>query len=382
MKILVVGGGISGLAAALALHRTGQEVVVFERTQEIKEVGAGLTIWPNALRVLHSLGLDEIIPTIGMPANYRTIHTWRGNLLSRIHVDSIAGCPLQLMHRADLQDALLQALHNASVPVELGARCVGFSQDATGVEVQFADGQTAQGDLLVGADGIRSLLREKLFGTPKINYTGYSSWRGIASVAKRDIPLGVSSETWGPGRRIGLIPLREGRMYWFAAQTTPQGGGNDESPAQRKAYILSLFQGWHAPIESVLAATDASQILRNDVFDIEPLPRWSQGRVVLIGDAAHAMSPNMGQGGCQALEDAPVLAESLQAHENDLATTLLSYETRRKHRVERVAKQSRRIGQISQVNNMFLYPVRNLLVQALYTQALSKELHWLLGTTP
>ena len=378
MKILVIGGGISGLATALALHRSGHDVIVFERTQEIKEVGAGLTIWPNAISVLRQLGLGDVIPTIGMPAHYRTIRTWRGELLSQIHVDAIAGSPMQLMHRADLQDTLFQALKDVSVPVELGARYTGFTQDKESVEAQFADGRVVRGDLLIGADGIRSVLREQLFGPPKISYTGYSSWRGIAAVDEKYISFGVSSETWGLGRRIGLIPLKGGRMYWFVAYTTPQGGGKDETAEQRKQHVLSLFRGWHHPIEAILEATDASQIIRTDVYDIESLPQWSKGRVVLVGDAAHAMSPNMGQGGCQALEDAPALAESLQ-NNMDIQTALQVYEARRKSRAGRVAIQSRRIGKISQVNNALLYPVRNVLVKAMYTKALSKELTWLLN---
>ncbi|GCE06923.1 FAD-dependent oxidoreductase [Dictyobacter aurantiacus] len=380
MKILIIGGGISGLAVALALHRTGQDVTVFERSQEIHEVGAGLTIWPNAIRVLEQLGLGEVIPQIGMPAHYRTIRTWRGALLSQIEVDAIAGSPMRLMHRADLQGALLNALRAASVPIVLGARCTGFTQDEESVHASFADGRSADGDLLIGADGIRSSIRAQLFGTPNIHYTGYTSWRGIAEVEERYIPLGISSETWGVGRRIGLIPLIHGRMYWFAAYTTPEGQGKEQSPEERKQQVQSLFQGWHDPIAPILEATEASRFIRNDVYDIEPLTHWSQGRVVLVGDAAHAMSPNMGQGGCQAIEDAPVLAECLQSG-SDLPTSLRAYEERRKPRTSRVARQSRRIGQLSQVNNPQLYTVRNVLVKALYTQALSKELKWLLQST-
>ncbi|HEX4207266.1 MAG TPA: FAD-dependent monooxygenase, partial [Ktedonobacteraceae bacterium] len=359
--------------------RSGQQDVrIFERTQDIQEVGAGLTIWPNAIRVLQQLGLNDAIPTLGMPAKYRTIRTWRGELLSQIQVDVIAGSPMQLMHRANLQDTLLQALRQRSVPVELGARCTGFVQEADHVKAQFADGRVAEGDLLIGADGIRSCIRQQLFGAPKISYTGYSSWRGIAAVDEQYIPVGISSESWGRGKRIGLIPLLEGRMYWFAAQTTPEGAGKDEPAEQRKQEVQALFHGWHDPIEPILKATDASHIIRTDVYDIEPLSHWSQGRVVLVGDAAHAMSPNMGQGGCQALEDAPVLAESLHAQQ-DIPTALCAYEACRKPRAERVAKQSRRIGQISQVNNALLYLIRNTLVKAMYTKALTKELTWLLN---
>ncbi|MBE3558871.1 MAG: FAD-dependent oxidoreductase [Ktedonobacteraceae bacterium] len=378
MRILVIGGGISGLAVAIALARTGHKVTVYERQPAIKEVGAGLTIWPNAIRVLRQLGMSEMLPTLGMPAHYRTIQTWRGELLSCIHVDQVAGSPIQVMHRADLQGALFQTLAKTDATVELGKRCVGFTQETEGVRASFADGTTAEGDLLIGADGIRSIIRQHLFGEPQIHYVGYSSWRGIASVSKEIIPFGVSSETWGVGRRIGLIPLKDDRVYWFVARTVPEGEGKDDPPELRKQRVQALFHGWHHPIEPVLEATEASMIIHADIYTIAPLPRWSKGRVVLIGDAAHAMTPNMGQGGCQAIEDAPALAESLQAHTSDSEAALRAYEVRRMSRVRRVIKQSERIGRLSQVNNALLYSLRNTLVKALYTRALTSELIWLL----
>ncbi|MBO0778945.1 MAG: FAD-dependent monooxygenase [Ktedonobacteraceae bacterium] len=381
MKILVIGGGIGGLAVALALARTGQQVTVYERTSEIKEVGAGLTVWPNAVRVLQQLGLTEVLPSLGMPAHYRTIRTWQGKTLSRIHVDDISGSPIQVMHRADLQGALLRAVEAAGVPVELGKQCNGFTQDAGGVEASFADGTTAKGDLLIGADGIRSIVRQQLFGPPRIHYAGYSSWRGIASLNRDLIPFGISSETWGIGRRIGLIPLKDERVYWFVARTVPERDGKDEAPEKRKQRVQALFRGWHDPIEQVLEATEASMIIHADVYAIAPLTRWSEGRVVLVGDAAHAMAPNMGQGGCQAIEDAPVLAECLQAHATDIPTALRAYEMKRIPRVKRVADRSEWIGWLSQVNNPFWYGLRNVLVNALYTTALTRELTWLLQSS-
>lgn len=378
MKILVIGGGIGGLAVALALTRAGQHVSVFERTSEIKEVGAALTVWPNAVRVLQGLGLADLVPTIGMPAHYRTVQTWHGEVLSRIHVDQIAGSPIQIIHRADLQMALLQAVEAAGVPVALKKQCTGLRQDESGVEVSFADGTTARGDIVIGADGIHSVVRQQLFGRPRIQYAGYTSWRGIATVSRDIIPFDISSETWGMGRRIGLIPLKEDRVYWFAAKTAPEREGKDDAPEKRKQYLQDLFRGWHHPIEEVLEATEASMIIHTDVYSIAPLPKWSDGRVVLIGDAAHAMSPNMGQGGCQALEDAPALAESLQTYDTNFAAAFRAYEMKRMSRVARVADRSKWIGQLSQVDQPFWYGLRNFAVKAFYTRILTKELNWLL----
>lgn len=378
MHILVIGGGIGGLAAALALARMGQQVTVYERTQEIKEVGAALTVWPNAVRVLQGLGLADVVPTLGREAHFRTIRTWQGEELSRIDVDRIAGSPIHVIHRADLQHALLRAAEKAGVLIRLGQQCTGFRQDDAGVEASFMDGTVARGDLLVGADGIHSIVRQQIFGKPRTRYAGYTSWRGIASVRREYIPSGISSETWGVGRRIGLIPLKDERVYWFVARTAPERDGIGEPADVRKQRVQALFQGWHHPIEQVLEATEASAIIHTDVYTLNALSRWSEGRVVLIGDAAHAMTPNMGQGGCQALEDAPVLAECLHTHGTDFVAAFHRYEKKRMPRVARVAERSAWIGWLSQADGPFWYRLRNFAVKTLYTQALTKELQWLL----
>jgi 2-polyprenyl-6-methoxyphenol hydroxylase-like FAD-dependent oxidoreductase len=378
-RALVIGGGIGGLSAALALRQARMDVQVFEAVEAVKEVGAGVTIWSNAVRALQKLGLTDALQAIGMPATYRIIYTWKGELLSKIQVDQLAnglGAAILMMHRADLQSALLQAFGAANV--QLGARCVGFTQDDKGVRAQFANGQTVEGDLLVAADGIHSALRTQLFGPRCLLYTGYATWRGIASLEDENIPVGVSSETWGKGQRIGLIPLNNGRMYWFTGQNMPAGTYKDETAEQKKQRMRDMVRGWHAPIEAVIEATEASTIIRADVYELEQLPHWCQGRVTLLGDAAHAMSPNMGQGACQAIEDAVVLGSCLQ-EETDIPSALRLYESRRIKRVQRVATQSRRIGQLAQLENPLACSLRNALVKRWYTRLLSRELDWLLS---
>lgn len=378
-RALVIGGGIGGLSVALALRQAGMEVQVFEAVEEVKEVGAGVTIWSNAVRALQKLGLTDALQVIGRPATYRIIYNWNGELLSKIQVDQLAnglGAAILMMHRADLQSALLQAFGAANV--QLDARCVGFTQDDKGVCAQFANGQTVEGDLLVAADGIHSALRTQLFGPKRLLYTGYVTWRGIASLEDENIPVGVSSETWGKGQRIGLIPLNNERMYWFTGQNMPAGTCKDETAEQKKQRMRDMVRGWHAPIEAVIEATDPSTIIRADVYELEQLPHWCQGRVTLLGDSAHAMSPNMGQGACQAIEDAVVLGSCLQ-EEHDIPSALRLYESMRIKRVQRVATQSRRIGQLAQLENPLACALRNALVKRWYTGLLSRELNWLLS---
>jgi len=378
-KALVIGGGIGGLSTAIALRQAGMDVQVFEAVREVKEVGAGVTVWSNAVKAIQKLGLKDELEAIGMPATYRIIYTARGELLSKINVAQLANglsAPILLVHRADLQGMLLRAFGEANV--HLSTRCVDFTQDEKGVCARFENGSEVEGDLLIIADGIRSALRAQLFGKRPFNYSGYATWRGIASLEDEHIPVGVSSETWGRGRRIGLIPLNNGRMYWFAAQNLPQGAFTSETADEKKQRLQDLFRGWHKPVEAVIEATEPSTIIRADLYEMEPLKHWCQGRIALMGDAAHPMTPNMGQGACQALEDAVVLGACIQ-EANDLPTALQIYEEKRIQRVNRVTKQSHRIGILSQLENPLTCGVRDFLAKRMYTQLLSKELDWLLS---
>jgi 2-polyprenyl-6-methoxyphenol hydroxylase-like FAD-dependent oxidoreductase len=378
-RALVIGGGIGGLSAALALRQIGMDVQVFEAVAELKEVGAGVTIWSNAVRALQKLGLSEALKAIGMPATSRIIYTWRGELLSKIQVDQLdrgLGAAILVCHRADVQSALLHAFGEENV--ELKARCVSCTQDEKSVCAQLEDGREVEGDLLVAADGVHSVLRAQLFGARPFQYTGYTTWRGIASLEDKQIPVGVSSETWGRGTRIGLIPLNNGRMYWFAGRNMSEGDSRDETGDQKKQRMYDLFRGWHRPIEATIEATDPSTIIRASIYEMEPLQQWCKGRVTLLGDAAHAMTPNMGQGACQAIEDAVVLGACLR-DEDDIPTALRNYETKRIQRVQRVALQSRRIGWLAQLEQPLACEVRNALVKRFYTRWLTNELNWLLS---
>jgi 2-polyprenyl-6-methoxyphenol hydroxylase-like FAD-dependent oxidoreductase len=380
-RALVIGGGIGGLCAALALRQAGMEVHVFEAVQEMQVVGAGITVWSNAVRALQQLGLSDALQKIGMPAVYRVIYSWRGELLSKIQVDQLAnglGAAILMVHRADLQSILLQAFGETNL--HLKSRCKSFTQDEKGVYAQFEDGREIEGDLLVAADGIHSTARAQLFGEKPLRYTGYATWRGIAPLEDKLIPVGTSSETWGRGRRIGLIPLSDGQMYWFTGLNMHAGERKDDSPEQKKQLMCDLFHGWHEPIEAVLEATPAAKIIRADVYELEPLPHWCKGRVTLLGDAAHAMTPNMGQGACQAIEDAVVLGLCLK-EECNIPMALRTYEDKRIRRVQRVATQSRRIGWLSQLENPLACVVRDVLVKRFYTGLLSQELNWLLSYT-
>ena len=238
---------------------------------------------------------------------------------------------------------------------------------------KFENGREVSGDVLIGADGLRSVVRETLFGNARPNYAGYTTWRAIVPF---DIARLSPGETWGRGKRFGQWGMVHDRAYWYATQTVSEGQG--DPPQGRKHGLLDLFRGWHAPIEELIEATDESAILHNDVYDRPALSRWSVGRATLLGDAAHPMTPDMGQGACQAIEDAVILADCLRANP-DIPQALRDYEARRIPRTSRVVRESRRAGWIAQWSNPLACRFRATLLRSRYVaREQAKQLGWMI----
>lgn len=375
-QVLIAGGGIGGLVAAIALQREGIAVSVFERVKKLEEVGAGLTLWANALRALQQIGLTDLLETVGKRLMRSRILSWQGKILAETPVEALTkrfGTPMMSVHRADLQAALRSAIGEGIV--QMDATCTGFQQDDTQVQAHLADGREISGDLLVGADGLHSSIRAQLFGVTPPRYAGYTAWRGVARIMPRQWGEQVATETWGKGRRFGLIPLSQGRMYWFATVNAPEGRRDKERSSKQE--LLELFHTCHAPVPAVIEATDEAAILRNDIYDRPPLPHWSQGRVTLLGDAAHPMTPNMGQGACQAMEDAVALATCL-ATQRTVPWAIQGYEKQRLKRANAVVQQSARIGQVAQWEGALAVKLRNTALKMLPTPLLLKQLEGVL----
>jgi 2-polyprenyl-6-methoxyphenol hydroxylase-like FAD-dependent oxidoreductase len=357
---MIVGGGIGGLVAALALGRAGLEVVVFERAPQLREVGAGISLWANATRALKGLGVYEEIRASGAAEIGGELRSWRGEMFLKIPAEDLRarfGEANVAVHRADLQGALFSA--HPRTTVRLGAEFTGFEQTGEGVLACFADGRQERGDLLVGADGIHSSVRAQLFGRCAPRYAGYTAWRGIAEAYGR-LPEGTGLNLWGRGSEFGLAGIGRGRFYWFATKNAPEG--EPESAAGRKREVLDLLSGWYEPATTAVASTDEPEILRNDIYDRDPLPRWGAGRVTLLGDAAHPMTPNLGQGACQAIEDAVVLARCLGGGYG-IPHSLRLYEERRVRRTATVVRRSRLAGRIAQIENPLLCRLRDELAK-------------------
>lgn len=369
-KVIIIGGGIGGHTLAVALQRAGIEAQVFERAAVMSEVGAGLGIWANAVRVLDSLGIGNRFRKIGLPLRRGEIVSSRGRVLTTIDMDSltrgdVAGC--YIVHRAELLDAI--ASQTASDTAHTGMECVEIKQTAKSVSALFKNGQSAEGDVLVGADGINSVVRATLWGDEPLRYSGQTCYRGVARIPPIDPQ--VVREIGGPGLRCAVCPIDAHRVYWWAALNADPG--QPDSPKTRQEFLLEKYRGWPFGITDFIAATPSESILHNDLVDRRPLRQWSRGRVTLIGDAAHPTTPNLGQGACMAIEDAPVLTQALIS-QTTVEDAFREYESRRVKPTAAIIRDSWRFGQLARWQHPVAVQVRELFFRAIPTFLLKRSL--------
>ncbi|WAL63149.1 FAD-dependent monooxygenase [Amycolatopsis cynarae] len=350
---LVAGGGIGGLAAAIGLRRAGWTVTVLERAPGLREAGAGWSFAPNAVRAADALGVGEGFRAVSVPTEAgATLRTPDGGYLMRFRPGR--DTPLLANHRADLLGVL--AGHLPDDVVRTAAEVTGVEQSDRGVTVRYhtpAGPRTARADLLVGADGMRSAVRRSVWpDTPAPVFQRILCWRGVTEPGAVRPDNGFRGfQTWGRGARFGAHPLAGERVFWFLTVRQDQPGvryGEDLAEVRRRV------GDWHDPVPALLAATPAGSVLRHDIFDLEPLPSYVDGRVALLGDAAHAMTPFLAQGACQALEDATVLAAEL-THATDIPTALARYDRARRPRSQAVWRTARQDPKISLSTNPLTY---------------------------
>ncbi|MER6975093.1 FAD-dependent oxidoreductase [Nocardioides sp. NPDC000445] len=339
---LVVGAGIGGLTTALALSRVGWQVTVLERAPELGEVGAGLSIWPRAWKILDDLGVADRLVDGTRPAIQAGLRRPDGRWLAKVGVDAAERTPV-MVHRARLHEALVSELETRDgIEVRTGVTVTSLAE-------------LDDADVVVAADGIRSTIRKELHQREDVRYAGYTAYRGVTAEPVPGDASTTGGETWGTGVRVGYAPLVDGRTYWFVTANRPAG----ETGGDHHADVTALVGDWHEPIPQLLAATPPSAVLRGDICDLRlPLKRFDHGRVVLLGDAAHATTPNLGQGACAAIEDAAVLAAQLAGHAR-VESALVAYDRTRRPATSRLVRASRLVGVLGQVESGTVVAVRD-----------------------
>ncbi len=359
----ILGAGIAGLSTAIALKKIGIHAQVFEAAPEFKPLGAGLLLAANAVQAYRKIGISKKIIARGRALPLFEILDDSGCRIS--HIDAAAiqqkyGVHNFAIHRADLHEVLLEQL--APGQLQYGKRATGCLPGPNGMqEVRFADGSSHHTDFLIVADGIHSAIRRQLLPGAVERYAGYTCWRAVIEAG--GINQTSATETWGAAGRFGIVPLTGERIYWFACVNAPK---ND--PALRDFCVADLqrvFGNFHEPIPAILAQTRDADLIWNDIVDLKPIPRFAFGNILLLGDAAHATTPNMGQGACQAIEDAVVLADELKNQTADPAAAFRAFEQRRLKRTHFIVNNSWTLGRMAQWQNPLLTTLRNGLFRLL-----------------
>lgn len=357
-QVVIIGGGIGGLTLAAALQEAGISALVFEAAPELRPVGKGIWVPTNAMKVFQRLGLSDAIAKAGWQLERIQLHSARTGLLQDFDLAPIRqqfGHSTISIHRAALVEVLAAALP-AGV-LQLGKRFSRFSEETDGVRVHFDDASEARGQILVGADGIRSLVREAILPGVPLRYSGQTCYRGIADMELPNELAHACWEVWGGDIRFGFSAVGRAQAYWFAPRTAPPGG--PELPAPLSESLAARYSAFPEPIPEILRRTPSSDIIRTDLYDFAPIAAWSKGRVVLLGDAAHAMTPNLGQGGAQAIEDAWVLADQL-ARQPTAAEAFASYARIRMPKARWIVNTAWKFGQVAHVRSRPLQILRDL----------------------
>lgn len=334
-------------------ERKGRARIVIENQRRLIVLGG----CRGFVAALEALGIDRAALACGSRFDSLEATDDRGRLLASYRVGEIARKFESMnlcMNRGDLLRLLAERVDPRCV--RPNARCVSFREENGGVTVTLADGETLAADLLIGADGLHSVVRAALHGSKRPRYAGYTCHRGLADLSLDDLN-GRAVEAWGRGARFAYMPCGE-KIFWYSAWNAPENGIDGESG--RRAEALKIFGKWSAPIPEIIAATRDDAIFRNDIVDRPPIRRWGRGRVTLLGDAAHPTTPNLGQGAAMALEDAVVLGRAI-VREADPLTALRSYERARISRTARIVNRSWRVGKIGQAENRMFASLRNFL---------------------
>ena len=351
--ILIAGGGIGGLVAALALLQRGASVRVFEQTEHLREIGAGVQISPNGSRILDALGLLDEARSIGVQPTGKEIRLWNSGERWPLFdlgasAESEYGFPYLMLHRADLHSLLAHAvIRIAPEAISLGSKVIAVEQDTRHVTVSLSNGTRRSGDILVGADGVHSIVRDVVGGPAQASFTGCMAWRGVVSTDRLPSRFrrAVGTNWVGPGRHVVTYPLRRGELVNFVG-VVERNDWTVESWTERgsREECAQDFLGWHPDIQVLIGAIE--EHYKWALLSRPPMQRWSCGRVTLLGDACHPMLPFMAQGAVMAMEDGFILARAIATHRESPADALTVYERARVARANRCVMAAERNRQV------------------------------------
>lgn len=346
MDIIIIGAGIGGLTTAIACEQAGFNTMVYEASSSHSVAGAGIWMACNAMQVFDRLGIAHDILNAGVALDRLSITDHHLNVIQDTeqapYIERF-GYSITSIHRSRLRDVLLK---HYPKEVHLGKRLTKLEEKGNQVIAHFEDGSTQAGDMLLGTDGIHSAVRQQLFPSSRIRYSGQTCWRGVADMTLPTELGNCCIEAWGNKYRLGLSVISPSEVYWFAVAKAPQG--QQDEPSMRKAMLRDMYADFAQPVPNLLEATPEDRIIRHDLSDLQPLSQWHRGRICLIGDAAHATTPNMGQGGGQAVEDAWFIAQALSQH-RDPSLAFQHFQTMRSKKVNHIVKTSWRIGKAAHI---------------------------------
>lgn len=356
---IIIGAGMAGLTASIAMQKLGTSMKIYEWAPTLEAVGAGIWMAPNAMQVFERLEIAHKINEGGVPLEKIQIVDNNMHPILRTDQDAFRnrfGFTTTAIRRSSLQEILLQEIDKENLV--LGKKCNGIENIDGKPIVLFEDGSNTTADFIIAADGVHSSIRNQLFPKAALLNKNTCCWRGIATIQLKPDFKKAIIESWDQGVRFGFSEVKDGMVDWFAVQRT-----KDQNPSQIKKKLLELFGSFAYPVTDILTATDEARIIRNDISDIAPLPVWHKGNVCLIGDAAHASTPYMGQGGCQSIEDAYVIAQCLHKHDS-IERAFTAFEKARKNKAHFIVRTSRKMGHVGYLSGA-MGQARNMFIRAL-----------------
>jgi len=370
MKYTIIGAGIGGLTTALAFEKKGIEYEVFEKSPELTDVGAGIWLAPNALQVFEHLNILNDIKSVGNSIDQITIGKADLYPLSNTHQDSMRkrfGFSTIAIHRAELQKVLAKKIPYEKLKFGKGFNY--FEELSNGkIKVTFEDNSTTETDYLIGADGINSKVRKQLFPKSTTRYSGQTCWRGVADINLAKEYEHTAFELWGNQIRFGISKIASNKVYWFAVALSEKNQKDDTKIIQER--LINMYTKFHPLVIQLIKATPLDKILRNDISDLNLLDKWHKNNSCLIGDAGHATTPNMGQGGGQAIEDAYYLSNLIEKNPNENVFEL--FQQKRQSKVHTIVKQSWTTGQLAHWK--YGKRLRNFLLKNMPKKILEKKM--------